>query len=67
MIGLCSKTYIVQKTKTIHTSNKRMAANFRLLRRAKKLQVKRLAHRPRQVLEVKLTRSESPNGVPKLP
>jgi hypothetical protein len=52
MIGLCSKTYIVQKTKTVPTSNTRMAA-FRLLRRAKKLPVKRLVHRPHLVREVK--------------
>jgi hypothetical protein len=44
MIGLCSKTYIIQKIKTVPTSNTRMAA-FRLLRRAKKLPVKRLVHR----------------------
>ena len=52
MIGFCSKTYIIQKINTVPTSNTRMAA-FRLLRRAKKLPVKRLVHRPRQVREVK--------------
>ena len=50
----CSKTYIVQKTKTVPISNTRMAA-FRLLRRAKKLPIKRLVHRPRQVREVKFS------------
>jgi len=54
MIGLCSKTYIVQKIKTVPTSNTRMAA-FRLLRRAKKLPVKRLVHRSRLVREVKFS------------
>ena len=54
MNGLCSKTYIVQKTKTVPTSNTRMAA-FRLLRRAKKLPVKRFVHCPRQVREVKFS------------
>jgi hypothetical protein len=54
MIGLCSKTYIVQKIKTFPTSNTRMAA-FRFLRRAKKLPIKRLVHRPRQVREVKFS------------
>jgi hypothetical protein len=54
MIGLCSKTYIIQKIKTVPTSNTRMAA-FRLLRRAKKLPIKRLVHRPRQVREVKFS------------
>jgi hypothetical protein len=44
MIGLCSKIYIVQKTTTIHTSSTVMAA-FRLLRRAKRLQSKRLVNR----------------------
>jgi hypothetical protein len=52
MIGLCSKTYIIQKIKTVPTSNTRMTA-FRLLRRAKNLPVKRLVHRPRQVRVVK--------------
>jgi hypothetical protein len=51
MIGLC---YIIQKIKTVPTSNTRMAA-FPFLRRARKLPVKRLVHRPRQVREVKFS------------
>jgi len=51
MIGLCSKTHIVQKTTTIHTSSTAMSA-FRLLRRAKRLPPKRLVNRPRLVREV---------------
>ncbi|XP_071137847.1 uncharacterized protein [Mytilus edulis] len=54
MIGLCSKTYIVQKSKLVYTSNTKMAA-FRLLRRAKKLAPKRLVHRPRLVRDVKFS------------
>ncbi|CAC5399972.1 unnamed protein product [Mytilus coruscus] len=34
MIGQCSKTYIVQKSRTVHTSNTMITA-FKLLRRAK--------------------------------
>ena len=54
MIELCSKTYIIQKFKTVPTSNTRMAA-FRPLRRDQKLPVKRLVHRPQQVREVKFS------------
>ena len=54
MIGLCSKTYIVQKTRIVHTSSTRMTA-FKLLRRAKKLPVKRLRNRPRLVREIKFS------------
>ena len=54
MIGLCSKTYIVQRSKVVHTSSTKMTA-FKLLRRSKKLPVKRLAHRPRLVREVKFS------------
>ena len=56
MIGLlvCSKTYIVQKTTTIHTSSTAMSC-FRLLRRAKRLPPKRLGNRPRLVRQVKFS------------
>ena len=54
MIGLCSKTYIVQKTESVSTSSTAMAA-FKLLRRAKKLPVKRLHNHPRLVREVKFS------------
>ena len=56
MIGLlvCSKTYIVQKTTTIHTSSMAMSC-FRLLRRAKRLPPKRLVNLPRLVRQVKFS------------
>lgn len=54
IIGLCSKTYIVQKTKTVPVSSTLITA-FNLLRRAKRLPRKRLARRPRTVKEVKFS------------
>ena len=54
MIGLYSKTYIVQKTESVSTSSTAMAA-FKLLRRAKKLPVNRLHNHPRLVREVKFS------------
>ena len=54
MIGLCSKTYIVQKTRTVQSSSTTMTAS-KLLRRAKKLPPKRLVHRPRLIREVKFS------------
>jgi hypothetical protein len=54
MIGLYSKSYIVQKTKIVHTTSATMEA-YKLLRRAKKLPVKRLANHPRLVREVKFS------------
>ena len=54
MIGLCSKTYIVQKTKTVPMTSTVMTA-FSRLRRAKKLPPKRLINRSRLVREVKFS------------
>lgn len=54
MIGLCSKTYIVQKTESVSTSSTAMAA-FKLLRRVKKLPVKRLHNHPRLLCEIKFS------------
>ena len=60
MIGLYSKSYIVQKTKIVHTTSATMEA-YKLLRRAKKLPVKRLANHPGLVREVKFSSRGSPN------
>jgi hypothetical protein len=54
MIGLCSKTYIVQKSRIVPTSSTTMTV-YKLLRRAKKLPVKGLVHRPPLVREVKFS------------
>lgn len=54
MIELSSKTYIVQKIRTVNTSSTAMVA-FKLLRRAKKLPPKRLTNRARLVREVKFS------------
>lgn len=54
MIGLCSKTYIVQKTRTVPVSSKVMTAR-KLLRRAKGLPRKRLVNHPRKIKEVKFS------------
>jgi hypothetical protein len=52
MIGLCSKTYIVRKEKTVSASSTRVAA-YHLLRRCLKLKKKRCPYRPRLVNELK--------------
>lgn len=54
MIGLCSKTYIVQKAKTVPVSSAVMTG-CKLLRKAKRLPRKRLASLPRKVKEVKFS------------
>ena len=54
MIGLCSKTYIVQKARTEPVSSTAMTA-CKLLRRAKGLPRKRLDNLPRKVKEVKFS------------
>ena len=54
MIGLCSKTHIVQKSRIVPTSSTTMTV-YKLLRRAKKLPVKWLVHRPPLVREVKFS------------
>ena len=54
MIGLCSKTYIVQKAKTVPVSSAVMTG-CKLLRKAKRLSRKRLASLPRKVKEVKFS------------
>lgn len=54
MIGLCSKTYIVSKTKIVRPSGAIVAAH-RLIRLAKRLKPKRLRSRPRKVTEFKFS------------
>ena len=54
MIGLCSKTYIVQKTIEASTTSTAIAAHA-LLRRAKKQSVKRLQSKQKRRLEVKFS------------
>ena len=54
MIGLCSKTYIVSRSKPVVTSTSQIAA-YRLLRRAKHLKLKRLSRRQRLGMETKFS------------
>ena len=54
MIGLCSKTYLVQKTITTSTSSTSIVAH-NLLRRARNQTVKRLQPKPKIRHEVKFS------------
>ena len=54
MIGLCSKTYIVSRSKVVKTSTTQIAA-YRILRRAKHLKLKRLSRRQRTCMETKFS------------
>ena len=54
MIGLCSKTYIVSRSKPVVTSTSQIAA-YRILRRAKHLKLKRLSRRQRTCMETKFS------------
>ena len=54
MIGLCSKTYIVSRSKVVKTSATQIAA-YRILRRAKHLKLKRLSRRQRTCIETKFS------------
>ena len=54
MIGLCSKTYIVSRSKPVLTSTCQIAA-YRLLRRAKHLKPKRLNRRQTIGMETKFS------------
>jgi hypothetical protein len=54
MIGLCSKTYIVRKTKFLNPSSRNIAAS-RLLTRAKKLKPRKRLQKSRQTQEFKFS------------
>ena len=54
LIGLCSKTYIISRTKRLKTSASQIAA-YRLLRRAKKLKFRQLFGRLRTHIETKFS------------
>ena len=66
MIGLCSKTYILSRSKPVVTSTSQIAA-YRLLRRAKHLKLKRLSRRQRLGMETKFSSKGISKGRVKAP
>ena len=66
MIGLCSKTYIISRSKVVKTSATQIAA-YQLLRRAKKLKSKQKDRQNRTHIETKFSSKGISKGRVKAP